>query len=304
MYRRLRSIAIMATIALVALFALLPVAGAAPRAAETKTVNMANFKFDPPTITVNVGDTITWKNNDQALHTATADDGTFDTGDVAAGKEASVTLNKAGTFAYYCKYHGGPGGKGMSGTITVQEAAAQPQPTAAPAAQPTTAPAAPAAPAGATGELVVSDQAVKNGSITVSKATISVDGWVVVHKAGPDGKLLLTPVIGMTQLKAGTANNVVIKLTEDVAVGAPLWPMLHIDEGTKGTYEFPNGPDTPVGSPNATVKIAVAAAGGTAGGPSQLPRTGGDDAPVGLLLAALALLAVGTLVTLRMRRHA
>ena len=297
MYRRLRSIAIMTTIALLALFALLPIAGAAPRSAETKTINMTNFKFDPPTLTVNVGDTITWKNNDQTEHTATADDGTFNTGDVAPGKDASVTMSKAGTFPFYCKYHGGPGGKGMSGTITVQEAAAQPQPTAAPAAQPTT---APAAPAGATGELVVSNQPVKNGTLTVPKATISVDGWVVVHKAGPDGNLLLTPIIGMTQLKAGTTNNVVIKLTEDVAVGAPLWPMLHIDEGTKGTYEFPNGPDTPVASPNATIKIAV-----TAGGaPAQLPRTGGDDAPIGLLLGALALLAVGSLVMLRMRRRA
>lgn len=294
MSRRLRWIGITGAVALVALFALLPAAMAAPRAAETKIVDMKDFKFNPATITVNVGDTITWKNGDSAEHTATADDGTFDTGDVEAGKEASVTLTKAGTFPYYCKYHGGPGGKGMSGTVVVQAAAAQPQPTAA---QPATAPAQGNAP---TGALQVSDQAVKNGSITVTKATISEDGWVVVHKAGPDGKLLLTPVIGMTQVKAGDSSNVTIKLTEDVAVGAPLWPMLHIDVGQKGTYEFPNGPDTPVPSENATVQIKVLAA----GAPAQLPSTGGDAAPVGLLLGALVLLIGGVALTMRMRRQA
>ena len=71
----------------------------------------------------------------ESLHevcTATADDNSFNTDDVAAGQEKTIVFSKAGTFPYYCKYHGGPGGKGMSGTITVL-AAAQPQATAAPA---------------------------------------------------------------------------------------------------------------------------------------------------------------------------
>src|SRR6476619_221351 len=112
MSRRLRSIGIFGVIALVALFALLPVAGAAPRAAETKNVSIKDFAFDPKTITVNVGDTITWKNDGQAEHTAQADDGSFDSGDLAAGKEFSFTFTKAGTFAYFCKYHGAKGGSG------------------------------------------------------------------------------------------------------------------------------------------------------------------------------------------------
>jgi len=294
MKRRLSSIGIMGIVALVGLFAILPVVGAAPLTAA-QTVNAKDFKFNPQSITINVGDTITWQNGDTTEHTATADDGSFNTDDIEAGKASkTITFDKAGTFAYYCKYHGGPGGKGMSGTIVVQAAAAQP--TTAPA-QPTAAPAQGNAP---TGALDVSDQPIKDGSITVAKATISQDGWLVVHKAGPDGQLLLTPVIGMVQLKAGDTTNVVVKLTEAVAVGAPLWPMLHIDEGQKGVYEFPNGPDVPVASEKATVKITVKAA----GAPAQLPRTGGEDAPIGLLLSALALLVAGALVTMRLRRRA
>ena len=302
MSRKLHLIGIMANIGLVALFALLPIAGAAPRAAETKNVSAKDFEFDPKTITVNVGDTIVWKNVGQRPHTVDADDGSFDSGTLQPGQEFSFTFSKAGTFPYYCEFHGAKGGSGMAGTVVVQEAAAA-QPTAAPA-QPTAAPAG-AAP---TGSLDVSNQPVRNGTITVASATISVDGWVVVHKAGPDGKLLLTPVIGMTQLKAGTTRNVVINLTEAVAEGAPLWPMLHVDVGTKGTYEFPNGPDVPVGSERATVQIMVTAAGAAGGqlpaggGPTQLPRTGGEEAPIALLLGALALVVVGALVMRRTRR--
>jgi LPXTG-motif cell wall-anchored protein len=88
--------------------------------------------------------------------------------------------------------------------------------------------------------------------------------------------------------------------------------MLHIDAGTIGTYEFP-GPDAPViVNGNIIMKqIAVTAAGGgqTGGGqaggqPSNLPRTGGEDAPIGLLLGALALVLGGALLAMRMRRQA
>lgn len=294
MARKLSALSIIAVFALAALFVALPIAGAAPRAAEAKTVNMKGFKFDPQTITVNVGDTITWQNGDQTTHTATADDGSFNTGDVAAGASSNaVTFNTPGTFAYYCKYHGAAGGAGMSGTIVVQ-AASQPQPTAAP-----TQGAAP------TGTIEVSDQPVKDGTITISKATISQDGWIVVHKAGPDGKLLLTPVIGQVQIKAGESTNVAIKLTEAVAEGAPLWPMVHIDAGQKGVYEFPNGPDVPVVANGAPVMMQIKVLpAGSSGGPSQLPRTGGEDAPIGLALSALALLVGGALLMMRVRRRA
>lgn len=125
MSQRLRAIGIMGVIALLALFALLPVAWAAPRAA-TQNVTIKDNLFDPKTITVNVGDTVMWMDQGQNEHTVTADNGSFESGDLKVGEKTSFsfTFAKAGTFAYHCKYHGGAGGKGMSGTVVVKAAGA------------------------------------------------------------------------------------------------------------------------------------------------------------------------------------
>ena len=105
-----------------------------------------------------------------------------------------------------------------------------------------------------------------NGSITVAEIYASQDGWIVAHldEGGKPGK-----VIGNTAVKKGESKNVVIKLSEDVPVGGKLWPMLHIDAGAIGTYEFP-GPDAPViVDGNIIMKqIAVTAA---AAAPANLP---------------------------------
>jgi LPXTG-motif cell wall-anchored protein len=84
-----------------------------------------------------------------------------------------------------------------------------------------------------------------------------------------------------------------------VPVGGKLWPMLHIDAGTIGTYEFP-GPDAPVVVDGNIImkQITVTSA------PATLPRTGGEDAPLSLLAAAIGLLLAGALLSMRMRRRA
>lgn len=92
--------------------------GAGSVAAADGSVAMAGFAFDPATTTVLVGDTVTWRNEDSAPHTATADDGSFDTGNVASGADASVTFDTAGTFAYTCTIH-----PSMRGTVVVGAAA-------------------------------------------------------------------------------------------------------------------------------------------------------------------------------------
>jgi plastocyanin len=79
--------------------------------------------FDPSTVTINVGDTVTWK-NDGGLHNVHFDDGLFDQPadpDLSAWS-VNRTFNTAGTFRYYCDQHGAPGGMGMSGTVVVQAA--------------------------------------------------------------------------------------------------------------------------------------------------------------------------------------
>jgi len=134
----------------------------------------------------------------------------------------------------------------------------------------------------------------------VANVTSGQDGWIVVHldEGGKAGK-----VIGNAAVKKGESNNVVVKLSEDVPVGGKLWPMLHIDAGAIGTYEFP-GPDAPVIVDGNIVMKQIAVTAAAAAGPAKLPTTGGEDAPVGLLLAAFGLLLAGALLTLRPRRRA
>ena len=75
---------------------------------------ISDFKFTPGTITVHVGDTVTWTNNGPTNHTATANDGSFNTGTLKKGQSASHTFTKTGTFAYICAIH-----PFMKGTIVV-----------------------------------------------------------------------------------------------------------------------------------------------------------------------------------------
>jgi LPXTG-motif cell wall-anchored protein len=74
-------------------------------AAASGSVTIADFSFAPATITINQGDTVTWNNNGPTPHSATANDGSFDTGILKKGRSASHTFNQAGTFSYFCEPH-------------------------------------------------------------------------------------------------------------------------------------------------------------------------------------------------------
>ncbi|HEV8490094.1 MAG TPA: cupredoxin family copper-binding protein [Candidatus Limnocylindrales bacterium] len=108
--------------------AAIAVAGSAVLAADA-SVSIVNFAFDPATVTVDVGDSVTWTNNDSVGHTATADGGSFDTGSIGGGQSDSVTFTAAGSFPYHCTIH-----PQMTGTVVVQGAAPTPAPTPAPPA--------------------------------------------------------------------------------------------------------------------------------------------------------------------------
>jgi plastocyanin len=81
------------------------------------------LRFDPSSLTVSTGSTIVFANVGGKPHTLTADDGSFDSGVVTpgaeggrfAGSNASITLNKAGTFPFHCEVHP----QAMKGTLTV-----------------------------------------------------------------------------------------------------------------------------------------------------------------------------------------
>jgi plastocyanin len=89
-----------------------------PAAAADQTVTIENLQFQPATVTVEVGDTVTWSNQDGVPHTATADDDSFDTGNIAGGSSASQTFATAGSFPYHCEVH-----PTMTGTVVVQAGA-------------------------------------------------------------------------------------------------------------------------------------------------------------------------------------
>jgi plastocyanin len=75
------------------------------QAAASQTVSIKDFSFAPKSVSVSVGDTVTWSNTGKEVHTATARDGSFDTGNIASGGSGSATFRKAGTFSYFCKPH-------------------------------------------------------------------------------------------------------------------------------------------------------------------------------------------------------
>ena len=79
-------------------------AGGGP-AVSSDEVEIVDFKFAPDAVTVDAGTEVAWANADEAPHTATADDGSFDTGNLAKGDSASATLDEAGTYSYYCRFH-------------------------------------------------------------------------------------------------------------------------------------------------------------------------------------------------------
>ncbi len=71
----------------------------------TDKVEIVDFTFAPETIEVPVDTKVTWTNSDTSPHTATADDGSFDTGDLDKNDSAGITFNETGEFTYYCRFH-------------------------------------------------------------------------------------------------------------------------------------------------------------------------------------------------------
>jgi plastocyanin len=117
----------LAALSLVALLLLAPTAGAEGKkvtSASTAgthgkkvTVDIKNFAFKPPHVTVAPGTTVTWVNRDKAPHTATSTQprGAFDSGKLKQGQSYAFKFKHPGTYKYYCKIH-----PDMKGTVTVR----------------------------------------------------------------------------------------------------------------------------------------------------------------------------------------
>lgn len=91
--------------------------------------------------------------------------------------------------------------------------------------------------------LTASDQRLTDNTVVIDSVTMPEGGWVVIHSGDASS---FGGVLGQTLVPAGTTTNVAVELSGDVTT--VLWPMLHVDTGEVGTYEFGSveGADTPV----------------------------------------------------------
>ncbi|HYM14028.1 MAG TPA: plastocyanin/azurin family copper-binding protein [Dehalococcoidia bacterium] len=180
--------------------ALIP-AGHDARAA-TAGVTVADFSFTDAasgtlTTTISAGDSVLWTWAG-GTHSVTADGGSFD--DPAGSSKSSGTFSHTfttpGTYAYYCRIHGAPGGVGMHGIIVVNAAAATPTASAAPTT-PTSTPTAAAATRTPTNTPAASPTAAAGTSATSTPATTTTSAPSVVatptQGAGAAGAAQLPP---------------------------------------------------------------------------------------------------------------
>jgi len=77
-------------------------------------ITIESNAFKPDSLTIKVGDTVTWINKDSYDHTVKSKTGEFDSGNLANGATFSFTFNKEGTYDYICGIH-----TFMTGKITV-----------------------------------------------------------------------------------------------------------------------------------------------------------------------------------------
>ncbi len=92
-----------------------PAATTSGGGAGAQSVAIQDFSFQPASLTVSVGSTVTWTNKDNVGHTVTADDGSFKSGTIGGGATFTQTFARAGTYSYHCSIHAY-----MKATVTVQ----------------------------------------------------------------------------------------------------------------------------------------------------------------------------------------
>jgi plastocyanin len=85
-------------------------------AVRAEKVEIEDFTYNPDPVTIEEGGKVIWINRDSAPHTATAEDGSFDTGTLDEGKLESESFKQPGTYEYICSIH-----PQMHGTVEVVE---------------------------------------------------------------------------------------------------------------------------------------------------------------------------------------
>jgi plastocyanin len=75
-------------------------------------VSITSSGYTPIELLITDGGTVLWTNNDNAVHTVTADNGSFDSGDLQPGSTFVYKFSR-GVYKYHCKYH-----PEMTGSVT------------------------------------------------------------------------------------------------------------------------------------------------------------------------------------------
>ncbi len=91
--------------------------------------------------------------------------------------------------------------------------------------------------------IIVEDQAVDEGMIIASQVVANQDGWVTAHTLQSSSKPILNQIVGTAAIKAGSHENVRIKINSGFSTGDKVLLMLHVDQGAKNVLEFPSGAD-------------------------------------------------------------
>jgi plastocyanin len=171
-----------------------PAASAVPAQPGTAQASIVDFAFDPLALRIKAGTTVRWRNDGAAPHTVTADDGSFDSGLIAAGASFERTFGEAGAVAYVCTFH-----PGMVGTVEVVAPGSGAGPGTAPTASPPTSSApsssssaAPSPPA-ADGGAVTGDPPPGDG--VAGPAAEAPDTAAASSGSGPFGALLALAMV-------------------------------------------------------------------------------------------------------------
>jgi plastocyanin len=205
--------------------------------AATSSVVLKNISYQPSSVTIAVGDTVTWTHMDGSTpHSVTADHGEFDSspsctsGTTGAcmtnGATFSHTFNQQGTFSYHCRIH-----SFMTGTVTVsapapattQPPATSPPPAPSPAGAPaatapptTRAPATTVAPTTSTAPTTttIAPPAVADTSSTSSTQAAAGGGVALPAKRASGGGAGLSPwviVIALLLVAAAAGGGLVLR---------------------------------------------------------------------------------------------
>ena len=87
-------------------------------APQTQIVHVKDFAFRPASLTITVGQRVTFQNDDDEAHTVTATDKSFDSAGLDSGQTWTHTFERPGTYTYFCALH-----PYMKGKIVVKKSA-------------------------------------------------------------------------------------------------------------------------------------------------------------------------------------